>query len=170
MDDRMTFKLRDADPTLRMFLSAFLVVLTAGYSIGLLFVEHTTAVSSAGIQAQMLGNENVPGTEEVRYAKSLNEMYVFLHNHILSVSMMLAAVGAIFYFSSIASDRWKRFLLVEPFVAVTTTFGGIALVRFVSPHFSWLVFLSGISLFVCYGTMLILIMVELWMRSVVRKK
>ena len=43
-----------------------------------------------------------------------------------------------------------------------TTFGGIALVRFVSPLYSWLVLASGLSLFLCYVAMVILIVKELW--------
>jgi hypothetical protein len=161
----MNFRLRDADRTLRAFLTAFLVVLTIGYATGLLFVEQTTCLTSSGIQEQMLGNEESTVATEMKYAKSVSEMYVFLHNHILSVTMIMMVVGSIFYFSSIVGEGTKRFLLVEPFVAVLTTFGGIALVRFVSPHFSWLVLLSGVSLFVCYAAMLALILKELWMST-----
>ena len=158
----MTFRLRDADTTLRLFLTAFLVVLSIGYAIGLFFVEHTTSLSSQGIQEQFLGSANLETIQEMQYAKSANEMYVFLHNHILSLSLVFFALGGIFYFSSLVSDGVKKFLIVEPFIAVVTTFGGIVLIRFVSPLFSWLVLLSGVSLFVCYCVMGYLILRELW--------
>jgi len=158
----MTFRLRDADTTLRLFLTAFLVVLSIGYAIGLFFVEHATSISSQGVQEQFLGSDNTGMLEDMRYAKSAHEMYVFLHNHVLSLSLVFFALGCVFYFSSIVSGGVKTFLMVEPFVAVATTFGGIALIRFVSPLFSWLVFVSGVSLFVCYCVMGYLILRELW--------
>jgi len=155
----MTFRLRDADPTLRIFITVFLCVLSTGYIIGLFFVNHTTAGTPTGIEQQLLGSQDTP---EMRYEKSLGEMFVFLHNHILSLSLVFFCLGSIFYFSTIVSSGWKRFLLVEPLVALLTTFGGIALVRFVTPWMSWLVFVSGISLFVCYVAIVVLILVELW--------
>jgi ABC-type polysaccharide/polyol phosphate export permease len=161
----MTFRLRDADATLRLFLTSFIMVMTVGYLIGLFFVEHTTSLSSEGIQEQFLGSGNTESDLEMRYAKSANEMYIFLHNHILSLSLVFFSLGGIFYFSSLVSGGLRKFLMVEPLLAVATTFGGIALVRFVSPLFSWLVLVSGTSLFLCYGVMVFLILKELWYRG-----
>lgn len=158
----MTFRLRDAGPTLRLFLTSFILVMTVGYLIGLFFVEHATSLSSQGVQEQFLGSAHGGSDQEMKYAKSANEMYVFLHNHILSLSLVFFALGGIFFFSSLASESVKKFLIVEPFVAVVTTFGGIVLLRLVSPLFSWLVLVSGISLFLCYGIMVVLILKELW--------
>ena len=156
----MTFRLRDADPTTRLFLTAFIAVLTAGYAVGLLFVDHTTSIRPEGIAEQFLGSP--PEAAEIRYEKSPNEMFVFLHNHLVGFSLIFFALGAVFLFSSTVSPGVKRFLLVEPMVAIVTTFGGIVLVRFVSPHFSWLVLLSGISLVGCYAVTAVLILRELW--------
>ncbi|MBM2839564.1 MAG: hypothetical protein HW412_92 [Bacteroidetes bacterium] len=158
----MTFRLREANATLRLFLTSFIAVMSVGYLIGLFFVEHTTSLSSQGIQEQFLGSSNLETIQEMQYAKSANEMYVFLHNHILSLSLVFFALGGIFYFSSLVSDGVKKFLIVEPFIAMVTTFGGITLIRFVSPLFSWLVLVSGVSLFVCYCVMGYLILRELW--------
>jgi hypothetical protein len=157
-----SFRLRDADMTLKLFLSTFLFVLTVGYMVGLLFVEHSTSLSSQGVQEQFLGANESDVSKELKYEKSINEMYVFIHNHVLSLSLVFLGLGGIFYFSSIVSDRMKRFLMLEPLVAVFTTFGGIALVRFVSPYFSWLVMISGFSLFISYVLIVYLIMKELW--------
>ncbi len=159
----MNFHLRDADTTLRLFLTTFLVVMTMGYAVGLFFVEHQTSFTSAGVQEQFVGNETTEIAPEARYAKSANEMFVFMHNHILSLTLLFFIVGGMFYFSSIVSDKVKRFLIVEPIVAIITTFGGIALVRYLSPYFSWLVIVSGASLFICYGIMVLLMLKELWL-------
>lgn len=159
----MNFQLREADTTLKVFLTTFILVLTLGYFVGLIFVEHTSSFSSTGVQEQFRGTSEISNTPEMKYEKSLNEMYVFLHNHILSLSLVFVILGGIFYFSSIVPEGLKRFLMIEPLIAIVTTFGGIALVRFVSPVLSWLVLISGASLFICYGAMVFLILKELWL-------
>jgi len=156
-------RLREADLTLRLFLTAFVVVLSLGYAVGVFFVDHTTSVSPSGVGEEFTGSPNPETAPEMKFAKSMHEMYVLIHNHVLSLALVFFAVGGIFYFSSLVPDRFKLFLLVEPLLAIVTTFGGIALVRFVAVEFSWLVIISGISLFACFATMAALILVELWM-------
>jgi hypothetical protein len=155
-------RLRDAGRQVRLFVTAFLVVITAGYSVGLLFVEHSTGVRPSGITEQVRGNETDAGATEVRYEKSAREMFIFIHNHVLSLALVFAALGGVFLFCSIVPGRLKTFLLVEPFVAIVTTFGGMALVRYVSPHFSWLVLVSGISLAAAYVLIVGFVLRELW--------
>lgn len=156
------WRLADADRSLRLFITAFLLVLTAGYAIGILFVDHTTSGTPEGLAAEFRGNEADPAAAEIKFGKSPREIYTFLHNHIFSLSIVFFCLGAIFWFSS-ARRGVKTFLLVEPFVAIVTTFGGIWLTRFVSPAFSWLVIVSGLSMLGCYVVMTGLILKELWM-------
>jgi hypothetical protein len=157
------FRLRDADATLRIFLTSFLLVASTGYTIGLLFVEHRTGYSPAGIRSQFLGTAESAREEEMSFEKSPAEMFVFLHNHILGISLLLGCVGGIFYFTSLVPEWLRRLLLVEPMGAVFTTFAGIALVRFVSPVFVWLVLVSGITMVAGYAAMVLLILTELWL-------
>jgi hypothetical protein len=158
----MSFQLRNADTTLKLFITTFLVVLTIGYAIGLFFVEHQTSLTATGVQEQFLGNDTAENQPELKYAKSANEMFIFMHNHILSLALIFFIVGGIFYFSSGVSASVKQFIMLEPLIAILTTFGGIALVRYVSPLFSWLVLFSGISLFLCYCAMVFFVLKELW--------
>jgi hypothetical protein len=155
------WRLRDADARLRAFLVLFLLTLTAGYAIGILFVDHSSGGTPQGIAEQFRGSGEAAPSAEIRYEKSPDEMYVFLHNHVLSLSLVFFAVGGIFYFSSIARGGLKTFLMVEPLAAVATTFGGIWLMRFVSPAFSYLVLLSGVTMMLCYLAMVGLMLVEL---------
>ena len=131
-----------------------------GYAIGLLFVNHKTSSSPFGVQEQILGTDGAG--DEIAYAKSTNEMFVFIHNHILSLSVVMLVVGIMFYCTGVLSERWKRFILLEMMTAILTTFGGIALVRYASPYFSWLVVLSGISLFLSYLTVVAVTLIEMW--------
>ncbi|HLF13713.1 MAG TPA: hypothetical protein VI932_02330 [Bacteroidota bacterium] len=146
---------------MKLFITAFLLVLTAGYSVGILFVDHTTSGTPDGLAAEFRGNEGETGQSELKFEKSPREIYTFLHNHVFSLSLLFFCVGAIFYFSS-APRGLKTFLLVEPFIAIVTTFGGIWMTRFASPGFSWLVIISGVSMLACYGVMFVLILRDLW--------
>jgi len=158
----LAWRLRDADKTLRFFLTAVLIMLTAGYVIGLFFVDHTTSGTPSGLSEEFRGSPENSQATELKYAKTADEMYIFLHNHILSLSLVFFAVGGIFYFSSV-KDKLKKFLMVEPILAIGTTFGGIWLMRFVSEYFSWLVLVSGVTMVGCYFVMVMLILKELWL-------
>ena len=173
-----TFRLRDAEPTLRLFITVFLVVLTAGYAVGLAFVDHTTSATPSGIDERFLGSreslESVdPGARgepagpagDLTYPKSPSEMFTLIHNHVFGLSILFFILGGIFYFSSFASPGLKRFLMVEPLVGIAMTFGGLALVRYGAPEFSWLVIVSGVSVGLCYAAMILLILAELWLPS-----
>ena len=159
-----TWRLAQADTTVKLFLTAFLLLLTSGYAIGLLFVDHTTSGTPEGLAEQYRGTPEGVEKAELKYAKSPDEMSIFLHNHILSLSLVFFAVGGICSFSSIR-EGWKRFLIVEPFVAIGTTFGGLGLMRFVSAAFSWLVLISGLTMVACYIVMVVIILKELWWRG-----
>ena len=159
------WRLKDADVTLKLFITAFLVLLTTGYVIGLAFVDHTTSGTPTGLEEEFRGMSDSAHAVELKYAKSADEMYIFLHNHILSLSLIFFAVGGLFYFSSKVSRGVKGFLVVEPFIAIATTFGGIWMMRFVAESFSWLVLISGVSMVGCYAAMVILILAELWIRK-----
>ena len=157
-----SWRLRDADRSMRFFITAFLLILTSGYVIGLAFVDHTTGATPKGLSEQYRGSPENSNATELKYAKSPDEMSIFLHNHVLSLSLVFFAVGGIFYFSSTTSLRVKEFLMVEPFAAILSTFGGIWLMRFVSEYFSWLVMVSGATMVGCYFVMVMLILKELW--------
>ncbi len=155
------WRLKNADKSLRFFLTAFLFVLTIGYSIGLFFVEHKSSGSPSGLVEEYRGTPEGIEAAELKYEKSADEMYIFLHNHILSLSFVFFAIGGLFYFSSI-KESWKTLLMVEPLIAIITTFGGIWAMRFVSEHFVWLVIISGTSMVGCYFVMVGLMLKELW--------
>ncbi|TAK66317.1 MAG: hypothetical protein EPO24_01625 [Bacteroidetes bacterium] len=158
----LSWRLKDADATLRLFITTFLIVLTIGYSIGLFFVKHTTNSTPQGLAEEYRGTPEGTEATELKYEKSEDEMYIFLHNHILSLAIVFFLVGGLFYFSSEVSDSIKKILMAEPVAAIVTTFGGIWLMRFVSEHFSWLVIISGISMVGCYFIMVGLMLKELW--------
>lgn len=162
MTDIARFRLRDAGKPARLFITAFLLTVTAGYAVGLFFVEHSTGFSPGGVQTQFLGTTEDSPSAEMRYEKSAREMFVFIHNHVLSLGLVFFAIGGLVLLCGGLPPRLRAVVAVEPFVAIATTFGGIVLVRYISPVFSWLVMLSGVSLFVAYSLAVVLILRELW--------
>ena len=149
----------------KLLLTAFLVLLSVGYSVGLLFVESQTTLRPSGIERQFLGLPDGGEGPELAFEKSPREMLTFLHNHLLGLSLVFLAVGGIFSLAAGVPNGIKAFLITEPFVAAATTFGGIALTRFVSPAWSWLVLLSGVSMGLAFGAMVLLSLRELWRKS-----
>ena len=160
----LTWRLKDADRAARLFITSFLCALTFGYLIGLFFVGHTSSGTMQGLTEEYRGTPESRQEAELKYAKSADEMYIFLHNHVISLSLVFLTVGTIFYFSSSPSGLLKEFIIAEPFIAILTTFGGIWLMRFVSENFNWLVVISGVSMVGCYFTMVTIILKELWWR------
>lgn len=156
------FSLRQSDINLKILITAFLILLTLGYVIGLLLVEHKTALTPSGITEEYQGTKEDSQAEVIKYPRSKNEMYIFLHNHIISLSVIFFIIGFIFYFSSIISNQLKLFFMLEPFISVVITFSGIWLLWETSQLFSWLVLVSGILMGLSYAAMVILILVELW--------
>ena len=158
-----TFHLRNASRPMRLLITGFLMVLTFGYAFGFAFVHHTTSLSPTGIVDQYRGNPADSFAQtELKYEKSVNEMLTITHNHILSLTLLFFVVGGILLCSSILSERWKSFLIIEPFVAIVTTFGGLWLLRFTSPRLVWVVILSGVSMVFCYLASVFVILKELW--------
>lgn len=157
-----TFSLKQFDFNLKLLTTAFLILLTFGYAIGLLLVEHKTGITPKGITEEYKGTLDETQSDVIKYPRSKNEMYIFLHNHITSLSVLFFIVGFIFYFSSIVSKRFKTFLILEPFISIAVTFSGIWLLWETSQLFSWIVLVSGILMGLSYAVMVLLILIELW--------
>lgn len=158
--------LRELPYMLRRLLASFLFVITVGYTLGIAFVDHTTAMHPAGIAERYLGSESVgidpeqlPEDRELQYEKTSSEMLTITHTHILSLSLVFLAVGGIFFFASGMPSWVRSFLIIEPFVSIILTFGGMWLLRYHSQTWSLLIAASGTVMSICFYTMVI---VSLW--------
>lgn len=166
---------------LRQLAIWLLVTLSIGYTTGLIFVAHTTSLSPTGVQERYRGNqisESAEGDQlqaeppegsgeaevEMKFEKSYAEMLNITHTHILAMSSFFALVAVIFAFSSRASRRWKSILIVEPFVAIVTSFACLWLMRYVHPAFSYLLMVSSTSMAICFYAMMWLSFAELFSR------
>ena len=154
------FRLRALPRDAKVFLTAFLLVLSIGYASGLSYVYLTTRMIPRGIAAHYAGSES---ETEMRFPKSPLELIQTTHNHVLSLSVVFALVGALLFGAEI-SARLRLALVVESFAAILTSFGALWLIRFVSPLFAWVLFASGVAMAVSFFTVVALVLADTWRR------
>ncbi|GAA4955414.1 hypothetical protein GCM10023314_31430 [Algibacter agarivorans] len=128
---------------IKLLIGAFVIVLSIGFYTGLLFVGETSSANPNGIEEQYLGNEDDDAAAVMRFKKSPQEMLTLVHNHILSMSIIFFLVGLLVSITKL-SKGVKTFLIVEPFVSVILTFGGLYLLWTGLLWMKYIVMLSGI--------------------------
>ena len=133
----------------KLFIASFVVVLSIGYSTGLLFVRQTQSVSPDGIEQNYLGNENIENVKVMKFEKGAREMLTIIHTHILSMSFIFFFLGGLLAMTSIPK-RWKAFLMIEPFFSILITFGGIYFMWMGVIWLKYIVMLSGVLMTLAY--------------------
>ncbi len=149
---------------LKSLVLAFLLLQTLAVGVGLAYVYHNTQISQAGI-ARHYGGEQ-PAEEDFdipeNYAKPLGEMLITTHNHLFGFAFIFLVTAILFYFTGELPAWLKNTLLIEPFITVLLTFGGLWLVRFVSTEFSVAVILFSALTYLSYFFMAGVILAELF--------
>ncbi|GER60918.1 hypothetical protein [Patiriisocius marinus] len=133
----------------KLFITAFVVVLTVGYVTGLTFVSQTDSDSPNGIEENYLGNEEVEDAQVMKFEKGAREMLTIIHTHILSMSFIFFLLGSLVAMTSLPR-KLKSFLMVEPFVSILLTFGGIWLLWMGYHWMKYIVMFSGILMTAVY--------------------
>ncbi len=145
---------------LRLLITAFIIVLSIGFYTGLLFVSETSTTSSNGIEEQYLGNENDEDAKVMKFKKSEQEMLTLVHGHILSMSIIFFLTGLILATTRL-NYKLKLFLLIEPFVSVILTFGGLYFLWKGMFWMKYVVMFSGILMTLSYTVAVIIILKQL---------
>jgi hypothetical protein len=134
---------------IRMLIIAFVVTLNIGFFTGLNFVKETSTLQPNGIETNYLGNESDENAEIMQFKKSKKEILTIIHNHILSMSIIFLLLGVLLFFTSI-NKNLKRILIMEPFVSIILTFGGIYILWNGVIWFKYIVIISGIALTISF--------------------
>jgi hypothetical protein len=135
---------RQAPRTLRALGLWVTLVQVVGYTTGLLYVHHTTGMTPPGVSEQYRGSDSTAVTEAaMKFPKSYPEMLNITHTHLLGMLVIFVLSGAALALCERPSERWRRLLIVEPFVALLISFSAMWLMRYVDPAFSWLLTLSS---------------------------
>jgi len=109
---------------IKIFIGAFVIILSVGFYTGLLFVSQTSTTDPDGLVENYLGNEEDEAAVVMKFKKSEREMLTIVHTHILSMSFIFFLLGGLVWMTRLPK-KLKLFLTVEPFVSVLLTFGGI---------------------------------------------
>ncbi|RIA09283.1 hypothetical protein OE09_1112 [Flavobacteriaceae bacterium MAR_2010_72] len=145
---------------LKLLIGTFIIVLSIGFFSGLLFVEETSSSNPAGIEEQYLGNETDEDAEVMKFKKSEQEMLTLVHNHILSMSIIFFLVGMILNTCQF-NKKLKLFLMIEPFLSVVLTFGGLFLLWQGMLWMKYIVMVSGFLMTLTYGISVGIILFQL---------
>lgn len=121
---------------------AFIVVLSIGFYGGLTFVNNTTSMDVSEIETHYLGNENDENAEVMKFKKNEREILTVVHGHILSMAVIFFLLSLILATTSI-NKKLKYFLMIEPFLSIICTFGGIYLLWSGITWFKYVVIISG---------------------------
>ncbi|PHS68329.1 MAG: hypothetical protein COB12_00300 [Flavobacterium sp.] len=145
---------------IKLFIASFVIILSIGYGTGLLFVSATDSNNPNGIEENYLGNEDDEDAAVMRFKKSDREMLTTLHSHILSMSFIFFFMGALMAITSLPK-KLKSFLMVEPFISIILTFGGIYLLWSGILWMKYVVMISGIVMTGVFITSVLAILFQL---------
>ena len=149
---------------IKLLIGAFIIVLSIGFYTGLLFVGETSSVNPSGIEEQYLGNEDDENAEVMRFKKSDQEMLSLVHSHILSMSIIFFLVGGLVSITNL-NKKLKLFLIVEPFVSVVLTFGGLYLLWSGMLWMKYIVMFSGILMTLTFTASTFIILKQLFQKA-----
>jgi len=153
-------KIHQLPKTAKLLVAFFIVTLSFGYYTGLRFVNENTSSTFNGVEEHYLGNEMDDEALVMKFKKAEKEIITTVHNHVTSMSLIFLALGGILLLTSIPKGL-KKFLIVEPFISIVLTFGGIWLLWSGVLWFKYIVMISGILLTLTFTTSVILILIQL---------
>lgn len=149
---------------IKIFIGAFVVILSIGFFTGLLFINETSGNSPAGIEENYLGNEEDEEAEIMKFKKGNREMLTIVHTHILSMSFIFFLLGGLVWLTKLPK-KLKLFLTVEPFISVILTFGGIYVMWSGVLWMKYVVIFSGILMTLTFTASAIIVLYQLALKK-----
>ncbi|PKB43869.1 hypothetical protein AX016_2079 [Cellulophaga sp. RHA19] len=144
----------------KLFIGAFVVILSIGFYTGLLFINETTEAKPAAITENYLGNEEDENADVMKFKKSKREMLTTVHTHILSMSFIFFLLGVLVWLTKLPK-KLKLFLTMEPFLSVLLTFGGIYVLWCGILWMKYVIMISGILMTTTFTASVMLVLYQL---------
>ncbi|MCB0410703.1 MAG: hypothetical protein KDD29_10825, partial [Flavobacteriales bacterium] len=126
----------------------------------LIYVRENTNASFSGIEEHYLGNENNEDATEMKFKKPKKEIITMVHNHVLSLSIVFLIISFLVLLTDI-QPIFKKILVVEPFVSLLLTFGGIWIMWSGVMWFKYIIMISGILMTITFTTSVLIIIFQL---------
>jgi hypothetical protein len=149
---------------IKLLIGAFIIILSIGFFTGLLFVDETSSINPNGIEEQYLGNESDENAEVMKFKKSDQQMLTLVHNHIISMSIIFFLLGLILSTTQL-NKKLKLFLMIEPFVSIVLTFGGIYLLWKGMVWMTYIVMFSGTLMALTFTLSVFIIFFQLFKKN-----
>ena len=158
--------LNQLSSNVRYFLLVFIVCLTIGVTVGLVYVWKTTSMSPAGASEHYSGSV-VSGDLDIpeKYPKSVESMLLTTHTHVISFAMIFLVLGGIFSLNSLIKGSLKTFVIIEPFITVLGTFGSIWGMRYRSSVYSYLSIIFGVMTYFTFYFMVGVVLYDLILKK-----
>ena len=100
----------------------------------------------------------------MKFKKNEKQVLTLIHNHILSLSVIFFLLGIILLLTDL--PLWfKKVLIIEPFVSLILTFGGLYFLWKEILWMKYVVIFSGVLLTLCYCVSIALIYFQLLKRK-----
>ena len=128
---------------LRNLIISFVIVLSTGYFVGVMFIDHTSSLNPQGIQDNYLGNEVAEPTDIIKFKKSTYQMFNLIHTHVISMAIIFFIMGLLLSITDL-NKYLKGFLIIEPFFSIIVTFFGIYYLWTGVLWMKYLIFISSI--------------------------
>lgn len=141
------------------------IVQLVGYTTSLVFIRHTTGMTLSGVASRYRGADPDAAEGAMQFGKSFAEMLNVTHTHLFSMAAIFVFSGLALALCARPSERWRRILIVEPFVALLVSFSAMWLMRYVDARFSWLLALSSAIMAVTFYVQSFFILRELMTRA-----
>lgn len=148
---------------IKQFLLFFVLALSFGYFSGFKFIMKTTDLTPSGLEENYIGNEENEEAGIMKFKKAEGELITTIHTHILSFSLIFFALGSILLTVPM-SLSFKKVLLIEPFISIIVTFGGVWLLWLGYVWLKYIVMISGMLI-----TATFILQVLMIVRSIVRR-
>jgi len=160
-----SLKLKYLDSTAKTFLAFFLITIQIGILIGIGYIYYTTDLNPEGTIEHYNGSEIIENDIPEEFPKPLEGMILTTHAHVNSFAMISLIIGLIFYFNSIISNKFKLFLMIEPFISTIITFSSIWIMRYLNDSFVYLVMISSMLMYLCWSIMIIVSLYEIILKK-----
>lgn len=134
---------------LRNLIIPFVIVLSTGYFVGVMFIDHTSSLNPEGIQENYLGNEVTEPVDVFKFKKSTYQMFNLIHTHVISMSIIFFIMGLLLSITDL-NKYFKVFLIIEPFFSIVVTFLGIYYLWTGILWMKYLIFISSLLMTLVY--------------------
>ena len=156
-----TISLKNLNSEIKVALSGFLVIIAIGIFTGLLYINYTTEMSVTGTLEEYKGSNVSNFDIPEKFPKEYESMLLVTHQHIVSFAFISFIISAIFNFNSLINNKFKKFLIIEPYFSIFITFSSMWLMRYFNNNFVYLLIISSTIMYICWYIMILVSLYDL---------